>query len=82
VDPCEQDIVGLDWLLKPRRIQVDDADDDSPYWLTERAARYLRITPHALRSLVHRGRLKPLPGFRQYRFTKEILDKFLAGGKP
>lgn len=52
---------------------------DSPYLNTEEAPAYLRITPNALYGLVERRKLKPLPGHRKYRFTKEMLDAYLRG---
>jgi excisionase family DNA binding protein len=52
---------------------------DSPYLTGEEAADYLRITMNALYALVERRKLKPLPGSRKYRFTKEQLDAYLRG---
>jgi excisionase family DNA binding protein len=53
--------------------------EQSPYLNAEEAAKYLRITPNALYGLVERRKLRPLPGFRKYRFTREMLDHFLRG---
>ena len=52
---------------------------DSQYLTGEEAADYLRITMNALYALVERRKLKPLPGSRKYRFTKEQLDAYLRG---
>jgi excisionase family DNA binding protein len=51
----------------------------TPYLNAEEAADYLRITLDALYGLVERRKLRPLPGFRKYRFTREMLDDFLKG---
>lgn len=51
----------------------------SPYLNAPEAASYLRITLNALYGLVERRKLKPLPGHRKYRFTKDILDAYLKG---
>jgi excisionase family DNA binding protein len=52
---------------------------ESPYLTAEEAAEYLRINVNALYSLVERRKLRPLPGHRRYRFTREILDTYLEG---
>jgi excisionase family DNA binding protein len=52
----------------------------SPYLTAEEAADYLRLNVNALYSLVERRKLRPLPGHRKYRFTREMLDKYLKGG--
>lgn len=52
---------------------------ESPYLNAKEAAAYLRITMNGLYGLVERRKLKPLPGHRKYRFTKEMLDAYLRG---
>jgi excisionase family DNA binding protein len=52
---------------------------ESPYFNAEEAAAYLRLKINALYSLVERRKLRPLPGHRKYRFTREMLDAFLRG---
>jgi hypothetical protein len=52
----------------------------SPYLNATEAAAYLRLDGvKKLYGLIERGRLKPLPGSRKLRFTKEILDECLSG---
>lgn len=53
---------------------------ESPYLTADEAADYLRITLNGLYGLVERKKLKPLPGHRKLRFTREMLDKYLKGG--
>ncbi len=82
IDPCEADLTDPDlaWL----------ADDDtpappaikSPYLTAEEAAAYLRVTLHALYGIVERGKLRPMPGHRRYRFTTTMLDNYLRGEEP
>jgi excisionase family DNA binding protein len=51
----------------------------SPYLNAQEAASYLGVTLKAMYGYVERGRLKPLPGTRRYRFTRDQLDEFLRG---
>lgn len=51
----------------------------SPYFDAQQAADYLGVTVKALYGHVERRKLKRLPGFRKYRFTREQLDAFLRG---
>jgi excisionase family DNA binding protein len=51
----------------------------SPYFDTAQACDYLGVTGKSLYALVERGRLTPLRGPRRsYRFTREMLDAYLA----
>jgi hypothetical protein len=52
---------------------------ESPYLNAQEAAAYLRMNVNALYSHVERRKLRPLPGHRKYRFTREMLDAFLRG---
>ena len=54
----------------------------SPYLTCEEAAGYLRTTKQGIYALVKRRRLAPMPG-RPGRllFTRESLDRYLAGRK-
>ncbi len=55
---------------------------ESPYLDAEQAAAYLGLpSVKALYGLRDRGRLKPLPGHRRLRFTKQQLDNYLEGRK-
>jgi hypothetical protein len=52
---------------------------ESPYMDAHAAAAYLGITAKSLYGQVERGRIVPLRGpRRQYRFTTEMLDAYLA----
>ena len=83
-DPMTEIWARIEWLTqevgalkrapKPARIDVT-----SPYLNSEEAAAYLRMNVNALYSLVERRRLRPLPGYRKYRFTREMLDAYLRG---
>ncbi len=55
---------------------------ESPYYNSLEAAKYLNMTVQVLYQMVYRGRLKKLPGLHQYRFTKDMLDKFLTTPRP
>jgi excisionase family DNA binding protein len=55
---------------------------DSPYLTADEAADYLKITKLALYGWVERKKLRPLPGYREYRFTREQLDAAIRGEKP
>jgi hypothetical protein len=54
----------------------------SPYLDAQQAADYLGMTVKALYGHVERRKLRPLPGYKKYRFRKEQLDAFLRGEKP
>jgi hypothetical protein len=54
----------------------------SPYLDAKQAADYLGMTVKALYGHVERRKLRPLPGYKKYRFTREQLDAFLRGEKP
>src|ERR1700677_2958655 len=54
----------------------------SPYLDAQQAADYLGITVKALYGHVESRKLRHLPGYRRYRFTREQLDAFLRGEKP
>jgi excisionase family DNA binding protein len=54
----------------------------SPYLDAQQAADYLGMTVKALYGHVDRRKLRPMPGYKKYRFTKEQLDAFLRGEKP
>jgi excisionase family DNA binding protein len=67
---------------RKRQTQQQPQPQQPPTYLNaEEAASYLRKTVKAMYGLVERGRLKPLPGSRRYRFTREQLDEFLRGRK-
>lgn len=51
----------------------------SPYLTADEAAAYLRTTRQGIYSLVKRGRIKPMPGSGKLLFTREALDRYLAG---
>jgi excisionase family DNA binding protein len=69
----------LDSLESKAKGHAEPPPVQSPYLNAEEAAAYLRITVNALYGLVERRRLRPLPGSRKYRFTREGLDAFLMG---
>lgn len=51
----------------------------SPYLTTPEAASYIRSTVQGVYALVKRGRLRPMPGSGKLLFTREGLDRYLAG---
>lgn len=51
----------------------------SPYLTAVEAAAYIRSTVQGVYALVKRGRVKPMPGSGKLLFTREALDKYLAG---
>lgn len=51
----------------------------SPYLTCAEAAAYIRSTKQGVYALVKRNRLKPMPGSGKLLFTREALDKYLAG---
>lgn len=51
----------------------------SPYLTAAEAAVYLRTTTQGIYALVKRGRVKPMPGSGKLLFTREALDRYLAG---
>lgn len=61
-----------------QRVQAGSVE--SPYLDAEQAAAYLGLpSVKALYGLRDRGKLKPLPGHRRLRFTKEQLDNYIHG---
>jgi excisionase family DNA binding protein len=55
---------------------------ESPYLNAQEAADYLGMTVKALYGHVERRKLRPMRGYRKYRFTTEQLDAFMRGEKP
>lgn len=78
VDPHDVDLTvpDLAWLTED---ELCRPEIKSPYLEAPEAAAYLKITVKALYGLVERRRLRPLPGHRRYRFTKDMLDAYLRG---
>jgi excisionase family DNA binding protein len=75
-----QDIIVRLERLEERMLGTEKGRHiESPYLNAEEAAAYLRITMSSLYGLVERRKIRPLPGYRKYRFTKEILDAYLQG---
>lgn len=91
--PCDVELLqavrrgeyGVSLLGAPAAPKPAKPVPASPYLDAEQAAAYLGITVAALRSRVQRGELRPLRhkrgSPRQYRFTVEILDAYMAGRK-
>jgi excisionase family DNA binding protein len=80
LEVVERRLVGeVSGCESKQSVEQQGREIDSPYLTGEEAADYLRITMNALYSLVERRKLRPLPGSRKYRFTKEQLDAFLRG---
>jgi excisionase family DNA binding protein len=73
-------VTRLEQLERLLQKPVEAKQVESPYLNAQEAAAYLRINVNALYSLVERRKLRPLPGYRKYRFTKEMLDAYLRGG--
>jgi excisionase family DNA binding protein len=67
---------------KKKRKNRENQPVNSPYLNAEESAEYLRITVKALYDLVDKRKLKKLPGSKNYRFTREMLDAYLRGEKP
>lgn len=60
-------------LLFQNRIWQTTADENDKWLDTDEAAKYLRITPNALRILVHRARVRVFKLGRRLRFRQSDL---------
>jgi hypothetical protein len=72
----------MNWQGKTKPEPPPRPKVESPYLDGQQAADYLGMTKKALYGHVERRKLRPMPGYKMYRFTKEQLDGFLKGEKP
>ena len=52
----------------------------SPFLLFSEACEYLRVHPNTLTRWIKKHKLRPGRAGRDYRFTKEMLDRFVLRG--